>query len=145
MLIQRFLEKKAPGSYTVEAALVCSITLLVIGGLIHQALLVHDRTAADMILQEAVEEGRRQEEEKSLEEAVNKGMKETWILREMSDYEIRLKQDGKRTQGTGAADGFENNISMPEFDPEAFLRLVEGIAGVGGEKNGNLLQAGNEP
>ena len=57
--VRRLMRLKASGSYTVEAALVCSFTLLVIGSLISQAFIMHDRTAANMILHETVEMGRR--------------------------------------------------------------------------------------
>ena len=86
----RLMRHKASGSYTVEAALVCSFTLLVIGSLISQAFIMHDRTAANMILQETVEMGRRLEEDRKLEEARESGMSQTWILHRIDVYKRQI-------------------------------------------------------
>ncbi len=135
--VRRLMRFKASGSYTVEAALVCSFTLLVIGSLISQAFIMHDRTAANMILQETVEMGRRLEEDRKLEEARESGMSQTWILHRINGYQISLEQEGNRVHGRGNADGFSNDISVPGFDPEAFLRMIEGLSGLGGLENGD--------
>ena len=122
--VHRLMRLRASGSYTVEAALVCSFTLLVIGSLISQAFIMHDRTAANMILQETVEMGRRLEEDRE------SGMSQTWILHRINGYQISLEQEGNRVHGRGNADGFSNDISAPSFDPEAFLRMIEGLSGL---------------
>lgn len=134
----------AAGSFTVEAAYVFSIALLAIGSLLHQAFLMHDRTAANMILQEAVETGRRLEEG-PLEKAVEQGMENTWILYRMGSYGFQMEDQTGRVRGIGRADGFFNDITMPRFDPEMILRAAEGILGAGEERNGDQLQKRDEP
>ena len=72
-----------------------------------------------------------------MEEARESGMSQTWILHRINGYQISLEQEGNRVHGRGNADGFSNDISVPGFDPEAFLRMIEGLSGLGGLENGD--------
>lgn len=120
------------GSFTVEAACIMAAVLLSISMIIHQAARVRDGTVGAMGLHEAVEKGRH---EKGAELHVVASMVQDNMGRPMtlSGYQIQLKNRWNRISGKAQGTGWSHEIEGKRFRPEAFLRKITLIEGLGEE------------
>lgn len=141
------------GSYTVEASLVMSFTLLFIAALSTGVFQVHSRVVGNFVLQEGLERliyletAGNEEVAENTESAANMGkagntdiVEEAEMAKNMEDIaeeEVRRLKSffwcGGSTleirRGAGRFSGSvktaaENEISVKDFDPETFLRIV---------------------
>ena len=111
--------RKLRGSYTVEAAMVMGILLFALSHGILWAYGVKDRVTASMMLEEAVEWIRYDEEAPIAGEA-SEGM-------EVLGFRIQVREKGDRVEGTVTGRRRTGEISMGRFCPEEFLRRVSVI------------------
>ena len=120
------------GSFTVEAACIMAAVLLSISMIIHQAARIRDETVGAMGLHEAVEKGRH---EKGAELHVVASMVQDNMGRPMtlSGYQIQLKSRWNRISGKAQGTGWSHEIEGKRFRPEAFLRKITLIEGLGEE------------
>ena len=120
------------GSFTVEAACIMAAVLLSISMMIHQAARIRDETVGAMGLHEAVEKGRH---EKGAELHVVASMVQDNMGRPMtlSGYQIQLKSRWNRISGKAQGTGWSHEIEGKRFRPEAFLRKITLIEGLGEE------------
>ena len=120
------------GSFTVEAACIMAAVLLSISMMIHQAARIRDETVGAMGLHEAVEKGRH---EKGAELHVVASMVQDNMGRPMtlSGYQIQLKSRWNRISGKAQGKGWSHEIEGKRFRPEAFLRKITLIEGLGEE------------
>lgn len=129
----RLLSGKVPknrrlcGSYTVEAAMVMSIVLLVILQIIRGAFFLHDQVRGTMVLEEAIEQVRRGEWDETLTKAERQGNEKSSPMFHLSDYRINLKKSSAVYKGTAKSRQWEKEIVIRSFNPEEFLRLVRGV------------------
>lgn len=152
------------GSYTVEASLVMSFTLLFIAALLTGIFQVHSRVVGNFVLQEGLERliylettgneevAENRESAGNTESAGNMGkagntgiVEEAEMaknMEEIAEEEVRRLKSFfwcggstlKIRRGAGRFSGSvktaaENEISVKDFDPETFLRIVR-AAGV---------------
>ncbi len=111
--------KRLKGSYTVEAAWIMSILILAVTQGILWTFRLKDHAVCAMMLEEAMEQI-RYDEENSLRERAEAGL-------EVMGYEIRVRETGGRLEGTGERNGQVREISMKRYEPERFLRMVSVI------------------
>lgn len=118
------------GSFTVEAACIMAAVLLSISVMIHQAAHVRDEAVGAMGLHEAVEKGRH---EKGAELHVISLTVQDYMGHPMtfSSYQIQLKSSWNRISGKAQGTGWNHEIEGKRFRPEAFLRKVTLIEGLG--------------
>ena len=123
------------GSYTVEASLVMSFTLLFIAALLTGIFHVHSRVVGNFVLQEGLERLVYLEKENDAAENAAENAEEQERRRLRSFFwcggaELEMKSEPGRFSGrVEAAAGAENRISVRDFDPETFLRILR-AAGV---------------
>lgn len=120
-------KRRLTGSYTVEAAMVMPIVLLVILQIIKGAFFLHDQVRGAMVLQESIEQIRRGEWDDELAEIQQQGNKKSAPLFYLSDYKIELERLGPVYGGTATSKLWKKEITIRGFHPEEFLRLVRGV------------------
>ena len=113
------MKRTLKGSYTVEAAFVMAVVFFSLAHGILWAYGVKNRTVGAMMLEEAME-WIRYDEESSLMEEAERGM-------ERLGFQIQVESEGENLRGTVAGDGWEREISMKKFRPEEFLRKISVI------------------
>ena len=126
--------RKLRGSYTVEAAMVMGIRLFALSHGILWAYGVKDRVTASMMLEEAVE-WVRYDEEASIAGEASEGM-------EVLGLRIQVRENGDRVDGTVTGRRRTGEISMGRVCPEEFLRRVSVIEEAVGD--GDTLPEGDQ-
>lgn len=136
------------GSYTVEASLVMSFALFFIAALLTGIFQIHSRVVGSFVLQEGLErliyledseagdsvEG-KDASGKNAEGKAAGGTVEEEELRRLRSFfwcggaELTMQSELGRFSGRVEAAGTENRISVKDFDPETFLRILR-AAGV---------------
>ena len=124
---------KLRGSYTVEAAFVMGMLLLAVTQGILWTYRLKDQVVGAMILEEAVE-WVRYDEETPLGENLQKG-------REILGFGVRIADEGTYLEGTVEKNGQKREISMKRYEPEEFLRKVSMIEE--GMEHGNSVSEGD--
>lgn len=137
---QRSLE----GSYTVEASFVMACALFAIAVLLTGIFQIHGRVVGNFVLQEGLERLLCLEEDpiagnksgEQVREALREEeLKEEELARLRSYFrcgraELTMEKKGSRLTGkvnTGFERELETEISVKEFEPETFLRLLRAI------------------
>ena len=115
------------GSYTVEAALVMSISLFFIAALLTGIFEVHSRIVGNMVLQEGLEQCIYTEENMP-EDLEEKKLQSLRAFFWCGDAALTLGQSGKKAAGH-VDTAVRTEIVIRGFDPESFLRMLE-AAGV---------------
>ncbi len=146
------------GSYTVEAALVMSVTVFVLGALILLTFYLHDRAVAQSLVCEIATAGSTQENEKKCAEAAQKaagGVSASRFLgsRALSkDVSAGEKKASARVGASFPVPGFavqyfsggelsiDASWESAVLSPSETIRLFRGL----GELAGNLIEAGKE-
>ena len=129
------MSQKLKCSYTVEAAFTMGILIFAVPHGILWAYGVKNRTVGAMMLEEAVE-WIRSDEQCPLAEEAGAGM-------ERLGFGITVRSEGERVDGTVSGAGWEREISMKRFRPEEFLRKISVIEGK--LEDGNSLSEGDQP
>lgn len=124
---------KLRGSYTVEAAFVMGMLLLAVTQGILWTYRLKDQVVGAMILEEAVE-WVRYDEETPLGENLQKGL-------EILGFGVRVADEGTYLEGTVEKNGQKREIFMKRYEPEEFLRKVSMIEE--GMEHGNSVSAGD--
>ncbi len=124
---------KLRGSYTVEAAFVMGMLLLAVTQGILWTYRLKDQVVGAMILEEAVE-WVRYDEEIPLGENLQKGL-------EILGFGVRVVDGGTYLEGTVEKNGQKREISMKRYEPEEFLRKVSMIEE--GMEHGNSVSEGD--
>lgn len=123
-----YFVKRAPASFTIEAAYVMAIVFTALSAVILGAYRIHDKTAAAMALQESI----RMEEYREKDWGQER-FHEVQKVYLKDEYHIEVKAEGKTIVGTGAGKGWRIEIQKDMYEPEGFLRLIsiaqEGILG----------------
>ncbi len=107
------------GSFTVEAAFIMGILLLTVTQGILWTFRLKDQVIGAMMLEEAIEQI-RYDEESSLGEEAKKGLN-------VMGYAIQVRETGGRLEGTAEKNGQIRTLSMERFEPGKFLRMVSVI------------------
>ena len=110
------------GSYTVEAALVMSVSLFFIAALLTGIFEVHSRVVGNMALQEGLEQC-IYTEEKIPEDLEDKKLQSLRAFFRCGDAELKLGQSGNKAFGD-VETAVRTEIVIKGFDPESFLRLL---------------------
>ena len=110
------------GSYTVEAALVMSVSLFFIAALLTGIFEVHSRVVGNMALQEGLEQY-IYTEEKIPEDLEDKKLQSLRAFFRCGDAELKLGQSGNKAFGD-VETAVRTEIVITGFDPESFLRLL---------------------
>ena len=124
---------KLRGSYTVEAAFVMGMLLLAVTQGVLWTYRLKDQVVGAMILEEAVE-WVRYDEETPLGENLQKGL-------EILGFGVRIADEGTYLEGTVEKNGQKRELSMKRYEPEEFLRKVSMIEE--GMEHGNSVSAGD--
>lgn len=110
------------GSYTVEAALVMSVSLFFIAALLTGIFQIHSRVVGNMTLQEGLEQC-VYTEEKIPEDLEAKKLQSLRTFFWCGDAGLKLGQSGKKAVGH-VDTAVRTEIVIKGFDPEGFLRLL---------------------
>lgn len=110
------------GSYTVEAALVMSISLFFIAALLTGIFEVHSRVVGNMVLQEGLEQCIYTEENMP-EDLEEKKLQSLRAFFWCGDAALTLGQSGKKAAGH-VDTAVRTEIVIRGFDPESFLRML---------------------
>lgn len=140
-----------------EAALVMSITLFFIMGLLQGVFDVHSRVTGNFLLQEAVEQmvfaredGRDEEVRISEIQIMAQNRLAGFFCCE--EMKLELAKNGNRMEGSVEMEAFPGKrkiiteLSVKEYKPEETLRIQAAVSGRNRrEKSGSSLQERNEP
>lgn len=134
------------GSYTVEAALVMSLTLFFLAALLNGVFTVHSRVVADFVLQEALERCVFPLcEEDVLEETEKQMQAELKGFFGCGSIPLQIGEHGTKKKGTVGQPVFLE-LSVKEYEPEAVMRLWAVLhAGIQRRDSGGSLQERMEP
>ena len=130
--IKKLFTYKAAASYTVEAAAVMSLVLLVLCTLIQNAYRIHDETCGAMALQQRVEKLRHQEKGDRInierEQRVSRLLSKEWRL--------ETSVNRNTVKGEIQNNGWSIKLETEIYDPENFMRMIS-IFDNGEKKDGN--------
>lgn len=121
-------KKRLEASFTIEAAIVCSVLFFTLAAVIKQGYRVHDSVMGSMVLEEAVEKARYDMDiKKNLfryeEEGNQKGNTGTLL----GEYSVRLQENDGTVKGDAKAGTWGSHMEMDVFDPGNFLRKYEAL------------------
>ncbi len=135
------IEEKMPAGLTVEAAMVISLILILLGELLLGIISMHGKIAGRLVLAEAVErnlffEERAGEEEGISREAVLEEEKEKLSLfRGAEEKELDITEGLLTICGT-VSDPGAAEWQVEKYHPEAALRLLASVKSSGGSPEG---------
>lgn len=142
--------KGLEGSYTVEASLVMSLTLILIAVLLNGVFDVHCRVVGNFILQEALERCVFPASEEETEDRVREEIQTQMQSRlrgffACGQVKLKLGEAGRNKNGSVGNSVF-TEISVKEYEPENTMRLWAVLhAGIQRRERGSSLQERMEP